>query len=103
MGFTTVEVDKLLTDYGQEEAFSQIKEWYGGYLFGRNEIYNQWSVLNFLSSTDGLQQAYWSNTSSNNIVRTLIEKQRIILPWKREPREPLGMFQNLGEYMRYKE
>lgn len=103
MVFIPVEVDKLLIDYGQAEAFSQIKEWYGGYLFGRNEIYNQWSVLNFLSSTDGLQQTYWSNTSSNNIVRTLIEKQKIILPWKREPRKPLDMFQDLGEYMRHKE
>ena len=73
-GFTPEEVEKLLTDYGQTEAFSQIKEWYDGYLFGNSEIYNPWSVLNFLTNADGLQRAYWSNTSSNDIVRTLIEK-----------------------------
>ena len=73
-GFTPEEVEKLLTDYGQTDAFSQIKEWYDGYLFGNSEIYNPWSVLNFLTNADGLQRAYWSNTSSNDIVRTLIEK-----------------------------
>ena len=73
-GFTPEEVKKLLAYYGQTDAFSQIKEWYDGYLFGNSEIYNPWSVLNFLTNADGLQRAYWSNTSSNDIVRTLIEK-----------------------------
>ena len=73
-GFTPEEIEKLLADYGQTDAFSQIKEWYDGYLFGNNEIYNPWSVLNFLTNADCLQRAYWSNTSSNDIVRTLIEK-----------------------------
>ena len=73
-GFTPEEVKKLLADYGQTGAFSQIKEWYDGYLFGNSEIYNPWSVLNFLTNADGLQRAYWSNTRSNDIVRTLIEK-----------------------------
>ena len=73
-GFTPEEIEKLLADYGQTEAFSQIKEWYDGYLFGNSEIYNPWSVLNFLTNADGLQRAYWSNTSANDIVRTLIEK-----------------------------
>ena len=73
-GFTPEEIEKLLADYEQTNAFSQIKEWYDGYLFGNSEIYNPWSVLNFLTNADGLQRAYWSNTSSNDIVRTLIEK-----------------------------
>ena len=77
-GFTEPEVKALTEYYEADHSFSTIKEWYDGYRFGRTEIYNPWSVLNFLQDVrddaDALPTPYWSNTSSNSIIRQLISE-----------------------------
>jgi len=75
-GFTEAEVRKLTEDYDIPETFPQIKEWYDGYRFGRTEIYNPWSVLNFVQAAktnpQTLPEPYWINTSSNEIIHQLV-------------------------------
>lgn len=77
-GFTTLEVEKMLKNYGLGEKISEVKEWYDGYCFGKTEVYNPWSVINYvyaaLANRDAFPKPYWSNTSSNSIVRSLIDK-----------------------------
>ena len=77
-GFTEPEVKTLTEYYDATAAFTTIKEWYDGYRFGRTEIYNPWSVLNYLQDVrddaDALPTPYWSNTSSNSIIRQLISE-----------------------------
>ena len=77
-GFTPAEVEKMLEDYGMPEKKEEVKSWYDGYLFGNIEVYNPWSVINYVdygrSNENALPRPYWSNTSSNSIVRHLIEK-----------------------------
>ena len=77
-GFTQDEIKKLLSYYSLEQYTDTIKEWYDGYLFGRTEIYNPWSVLNcvdsYLANDMITCEPYWSNTSSNEIVKRLIEE-----------------------------
>jgi hypothetical protein len=76
-GFTQNEVDQMLTHYGLEQNRSAVKTWYDGYQFGDTEVYNPWSVINYVNSCykdkNSLLRPYWSNTSSNSIVRSLIE------------------------------
>ena len=76
-GFTQEEVEKMLKDYGLEENLETVQKWYDGYRFGETEVYNPWSVINYVYSCYKNKQAfakpYWSNTSSNSIVRNLIE------------------------------
>lgn len=76
-GFTQTEVEKMLRDYditGREEV---VKAWYDGYLFGKTEVYNPWSILMYIDSLrqdrDANPKPYWANTSSNSIIRELIE------------------------------
>ena len=75
-GFTQEEVRSMTEYYGTEERFDDLKKWYDGYLFGKAEVYNPWSVIKFQSDLTANPQAlprpYWSNTSSNSIVRDLI-------------------------------
>lgn len=75
-GFTESEVVKLAEDYNISEKFPQIKQWYDGYQFGQTEIYNPWSVLNFVQAVRinnrALPEPYWINTSSNEIIHQLI-------------------------------
>ncbi len=77
-GFTPEEVEELLAYYGKEKHLETVQSWYDGYLFGNQEVYNPWSVLNYLSgvlSSDAmLPRPYWANTSGNDIVKTLVEK-----------------------------
>ncbi len=76
-GFTQAEVKALLEHYGIGEREEEVKNWYDGYLFGKTKVYNPWSVIYYVS--DILEQntefpkPYWSNTSSNSIVRELID------------------------------
>lgn len=76
-GFTQEEVEKMLGDYGLEENLETVQKWYDGYRFGEIEVYNPWSVINYVDSCYKNKQAfakpYWSNTSSNSIVRDLVE------------------------------
>lgn len=76
-GFLQSEVDEMLRYYGAEHARDTIKDWYDGYLFGDFYVYNPWSVINYVKCLDAdpefFPSPYWSNTSSNSIVRELIE------------------------------
>ena len=75
-GFTEEETETMLRDYGIEERIPEAKDWYNGYLFGEKEIYNPWSVVCYVDGiVNGKKQfpePYWSNTSSNAIVKDLI-------------------------------
>ncbi len=75
-GFTEDEIKSITDYYELSDRIPEMKEWYDGYLFGKTEIYNPWSILNFiLDSTKDCTyyaQPYWSNTSSNDIIRELI-------------------------------
>ncbi len=77
-GFTQEDVENFLEAYGLVDRIAEVKEWYDGYLFGNTEVYNPWSVINYISDTifgnTESPKPYWSNTSSNSIVRELIEK-----------------------------
>ena len=77
-GFTQSEVDQILKHYGLEKNHSAVKTWYDGYQFGDTEVYNPWSVISYVNSCykdkNALLKPYWSNTSSNSIVRTLVER-----------------------------
>ena len=75
-GFTEMETINMLRDYGIEDRIPEAKEWYDGYLFGKKEIYNPWSITVYVNAivNKGRQfpEPYWSNTSSNSIVKDLI-------------------------------
>ena len=75
-GFTQEEVDEILKYYGIEERREEIKEWYDGYQFGIKDIYNPWSVLkcvkDMVVNKASMPEAYWANTSGNDIVKKLI-------------------------------
>lgn len=76
-GFTEKEVMEALSFYGLEDKFAEVKNWYDGYRFGETDIYNPWSILNYvkvsLANRDAIPRPYWSNTSSNSIVKELVE------------------------------
>ena len=82
-GFTTEEVEQILRDYGLEDNLKIVKQWYDGYRFGESEVYNPWSVINYVDSCyhdkKAFAKPYWSNTSSNSIVKNLIEQADISL------------------------
>lgn len=75
-GFTTEETSKMLADYEMADKVDEVKEWYDGYLFGNSEVYNPWSVISYVddhrSNHDFLPRPYWSNTSSNSIIKDLV-------------------------------
>ena len=77
-GFTDTEVHQILDDYKLNQHFSEMKEWYDGYRFGKTDVYCPWDVINFCddlrADEDAYPQNYWSNTSGNAIVRRLIDK-----------------------------
>lgn len=76
-GFTEKEVMKMCEDYRMPQKYDIIREWYNGYVFGNVNVYNPWSLIQFVddlqSSIDRYPSSYWANTSSNSIVRKLIE------------------------------
>ena len=77
-GFTQEEINVMLECYDLTDKSSDIAHWYDGYKFNDVDIYNPWSVLNYLSEavekSSALCKPYWSNTSSNEIVKRLIEE-----------------------------
>ena len=76
-GFTDGEVKKICSDYKLEQKYELIKEWYNGYIFGNANVYNPWSVIRFIkdlkADENEFPSSYWANTSSNSIVRKLID------------------------------
>ena len=77
-GFTQEEMQEILQNFSLEQYAGTIAKWYDGYRFGLTEIYNPWSVLNcidsYLQNDMVACEPYWSNTSSNRIVKRLIEE-----------------------------
>ena len=77
-GFTQEEMQEILQNFSLEQYAETIAKWYDGYRFGLTEIYNPWSVLNcidsYLQNDMVACEPYWSNTSSNRIVKRLIEE-----------------------------
>ena len=77
-GFTDAEVRRLLADYGLQNHFDEIKEWYDGYLFGNQDIYCPWDVINhvdtLISEPNAKPQPYWINTSGNSLVRRFVDR-----------------------------
>ena len=72
-GFTEDEVRGLLATYGHPERMDEARAWYDGYLFGGREIYNPWSILNYVD--DGFKaRPYWTNTSSNDLVADALSR-----------------------------
>ena len=77
-GFTLQDVQKLVQDSGYSEKMSEVQQWYDGYKFGNVEIYNPWSIINFVSNECEFKP-YWINVSDNAILRDIlahIDKQR---------------------------
>lgn len=76
-GFTELEVKQLLKDYNLSEKMDEVKEWYDGYQFGNNEIYNPWSTLmyvkNITQDVSFKPISFWANTSGNDIVVKYIQ------------------------------
>ena len=70
-GFTEPEVENMLNEFSVEHP-DEVKNWYNGYVFGNQVIYNPWSILNFLNSEDRQLQPFWIDSSSNDLVRDLI-------------------------------
>lgn len=77
-GFTDTEVRELLEYYGLEEHFDEIKEWYDGYHFGDADIYCPWDVINHVdllrAKATAKPQAYWINSSGNDLVKRFVDK-----------------------------
>ena len=72
-GFTEEEVWAALEEFGLFEERARVKNWYDGFTFGRrSDIYNPWSILNYLKT--GKFSAYWANTSSNSLIGKLIQE-----------------------------
>ncbi len=71
-GFTESEVKEICEYYGHPEKMAEAKEWYDGYRFGNAEIYNPWSIFSYVYF-NFKAEAYWINTSSNEIIYTLID------------------------------
>lgn len=80
-GFTEQEIKQMLEYYNLQDNFETIKTWYDGYLYGNQEIYNPWSVINYVKALihDDTAQplSYWSNSSSNSIIRKLIVESSV--------------------------
>lgn len=90
-GFTEQEVFAVLDEYGYGERKADVKSWYDGFIFGKHkDIYNPWSILNFLDT--GALATYWANTSSNSLVGKLVRES---------DEEIKGLFESLlkGEHI----
>ena len=73
MGFTYEEIDKMAADFHCQDKLSELKDWYDGYSFAGQEIYNPWSVINYFRY--GNRPAlYWVNTSGNTILAKLLKR-----------------------------
>lgn len=72
-GFTEGEVFNALEEYGYHDRKAEVKQWYDGFIFGeQRDIYNPWSILNFLDT--GKIATYWANTSSNSLIGKLVRE-----------------------------
>lgn len=70
-GFTEKEVKDMLRYYGKDDKYNELSEWYDGYRFGNTEIFNPWSVINYISD-NCFPKAFWQSTGSNDIIGEII-------------------------------
>lgn len=70
-GFTNEEIKEMLAYYEYEDKYQEILEWYDGYRFGSSEIFNPWSVINYISD-QCFPKAFWQSTGSNDIIGEII-------------------------------
>ena len=77
-GFTDSEVRKILEDYNLSSHYSEVKLWYDGYHFGNTDVYCPWDVINYVKKlcfdNNAKPEAYWINTSSNDLVKRFVDK-----------------------------
>ena len=71
-GFTEKEVKDMLRYYGKDDKYNELSEWYDGYRFGNTEIFNPWSVINYISD-NCFPKAFWQYTGSNEIIGEIIQ------------------------------
>lgn len=71
-GFTEKEVKDMLRYYGKDDKYNELSEWYDGYRFGNTEIFNPWSVINYISD-NCFPKAFWQSTGSNEIIVEIIQ------------------------------
>lgn len=72
-GFTVDEIKEMANYYGVAEKFDEICEWYNGYRFGGNDIFNPWSVINYFYN-NCFPKAYWQSTGDNSIIRQIVSE-----------------------------
>ena len=70
-GFTRPEIKKMLSYYGVDDKYDEVCKWYDGYLFGNQEIFNPWSVVNYIAE-DCTAKPFWQSTGSNDIIGEII-------------------------------
>ncbi len=71
-GFTAEDVKGICKDYGHSERYEEARQWYDGYRFGKADVYNPWSILNYIDS--GFEpKSYWAGTSGNDIIDNLMD------------------------------
>ena len=94
-GLTEEEVEKSLNDYGIGQEISKVKDWYDGYKFGDSEVYNPWSILNFLQDKE--LRAYWVDTSGNDLINNVLKmKNKNIITALERLFNGKGLRQNLS-------
>ncbi|WP_338957638.1 ATP-binding protein [Fusobacterium vincentii] len=94
-GLTEEEVEKSLKDYGIGQEISKVKDWYDGYKFGDSEVYNPWSILNFLQDKE--LRAYWVDTSGNDLINNVLKmKNKNIITALERLFNGKGLRQNLS-------
>lgn len=71
-GLNEIEVEKALIDYYIDYRINDVKKWYDGYLFGNTEIYNPWSIINFIANKE--LESYWVNTSDNHLIKKILSE-----------------------------
>ena len=72
-GFTNEEVLAMLAYYGKSEKYEELREWYDGYRFGDKDIFNPWSVINYMDEKCR-PKAFWQSTGSNDIIREIVNQ-----------------------------
>ena len=72
-GFTQNEVSQMLVDYDLESETESVKAWYNGYIIGKIDIYNPWSIINFIHNKDEGFKPHWVNSSSNDLIKDIIK------------------------------
>ena len=70
-GFTEKEVERMLIDFNIEYNLPEVKSWYDGYRFGDTEVYNPWSIINFVQNRE--LEGYWIGTSGNFLIKEVLK------------------------------